>query len=208
MASRVRRDRADIRHLLLEAAIAEFAENGFEGASTISIANRADAHQPQINYHFASKAELWRAAMDHLFAQLDEDLGQFDRDADPARNFALFLRRFVEFCAERPQLNQIMVQEATAASERLDWLVDRHIRPRYSGLVALWTQLQELGVAAPIDVRLFHHVLMGAVSLPYTVRLELELLTGADPSDPALIDAHIDGLVATLLPGLGDSMTS
>lgn len=49
---------------------------------------------------------------------------------------------------------------------------------------------------------------MGAVSLPYTVRLELELLTGADPSDPALIDAHIDGLVATLLPGLGDSMTS
>ncbi|MXW62372.1 MAG: DUF1956 domain-containing protein [Acidimicrobiaceae bacterium] len=208
MASRVRRDRADIRRLLLEAAIAEFAENGFEGASTISIANRADAHQPQINYHFASKAELWRAAMDHLFAQLDEDLGQFDRDADPAQNFALFLRRFVEYCAERPQLNQIMVQEATAASERLDWLVDRHIRPRYSGLVALWTQLQELGVAAPIDVRLFHHVLMGAVSLPYTVRLELELLTGADPSDPALIDAHIDGLVATLLPGLGNSMTS
>ncbi len=208
MASRLRRDRADIRDLLLEAAIAEFAENGFEGASTISIAKRADAHQPQINYHFSSKAELWRAAMDHLFSQLDGALGYFDPDADPARNFALFLRRFVEFCAERPQLNQIMVKEATAVSERLEWLVDRHIRPRYLTLAAQWTQLQDLGVAAPIDVRLFHHVLMGAVSLPYTVRLELELLTDADPSDPALIDAHVDGLVATLLPGLRDSMTS
>ena len=143
---------------------------------------------PQINYHFSSKAELWRAAMDHLFSELDEGLGDFDSAVDPAANFALFLRRFVEFCAARPQLNQIMVLEATGLSDRLEWLVDTHVRPRYLMLAALWTQLQDLGVAAPIDVRLFHHVLMGAVCLPYAVRVEMMLLNGTDPSDPSLID--------------------
>jgi len=31
---------------------------------------------------------------------------------------------------------------------------------------------------------------------------EVRLLTGRDPDDPKWIDAHADGLVAILLPGL------
>ena len=48
----------------------EFGAKGFDGASTRAIARRIGAHQPQINYHFASKEALWTAAVDHLFAEL------------------------------------------------------------------------------------------------------------------------------------------
>src|SRR5512143_2465459 len=64
---KVRRTRAvrdDIRERLLEAALAEFGAKGFAGASTHAIARRIGAHQPQINYLFASKEALWSAAVD------------------------------------------------------------------------------------------------------------------------------------------------
>jgi len=56
---RRRQARADAtRTALLDAALVEFAANGFEGASTRTIAERAGTHQPQINYHFDSKEAL------------------------------------------------------------------------------------------------------------------------------------------------------
>ena len=55
---RVRRDRKNLRARLLDAALIEFGAKGFAGASTRAIARRVDTHQPQINYHFASKRAL------------------------------------------------------------------------------------------------------------------------------------------------------
>src|ERR1700675_235292 len=69
---RLRRTRTDIREALLESALVEFGAKGFDGASTRAIASRVEAHQPQINYHFESKAALWRASVDHLFGLLRE----------------------------------------------------------------------------------------------------------------------------------------
>jgi len=45
-------------------------------------------------------------------------------------------------------------------------------------------------------------MLIGAASLPYVNASEVRLLTGRDPKSPSWIDAHADGLVAILLPGL------
>src|SRR6202162_5686065 len=71
---RLRRVRTDIREALLESALVEFGAKGFDGASTRAIARRVEAHQPQINYHFESKAALWTAAVDYLFGLLGEAL--------------------------------------------------------------------------------------------------------------------------------------
>src|ERR1700733_9673959 len=72
--ARLRRTRTDIREALLESALVEFGAKGFDGASTRAIARAVEAHQPQINYHFESKAALWTAAVDYLFALLGEAL--------------------------------------------------------------------------------------------------------------------------------------
>ena len=198
---RPRRDRDNIRELLLDAAIVEFGQKGFEAASTTSIAARADAHQPQINYHFSSKADLWRAAVDRLFTQLDEALAGMDPRAEPAAALAEMVRRMVLFVSRNPQLSQIMVQEAMDPSDRLAWIVETYVRPRYEALHALWDRLRDLGIAAPIDPRLFHYVFLGATSLPFTNHAEAVMLLGADPCDDDLIEAHVKGIVAMLLPG-------
>src|SRR5829696_2421348 len=87
--ARPRRSRDDIREQLLESALVEFGAKGFDGASTRAIARRIDAHQPQINYHFASKEALWAAAVDHLFGMLGDELAGVPEPAgtdDPAGN--------------------------------------------------------------------------------------------------------------------------
>ena len=204
---RARRARQDIRERLLESALIEFGAKGFDGASTRAIAQRVDAHQPQINYHFASKEALWTAAVDHLFELLAQAmdgvafLGDDDSTDGLADGFADIVRRFVRFAAAHPELNQIMVHEGTAASERLAWMTERHVRPLYDAVRDIWVRLSKAGVAAPIDPAMVHYVLVGAASLPFVNAPEARLLTGAEPTDPAWVEAHADGLVATLLPG-------
>ena len=119
-----------------------------------------------------------------------------------AAAFADGIRRFVRFAAEHPELNQIMVHEGTAASDRLTWLTETHIKPFFNGIRPAWQVLREAGVAAPIDSEILYYVLIGAASLPYVNASEVRLLTGRDPKSPSWIDAHADGLVSILLPGL------
>ena len=109
-----RRTRADLRERLVASAVVEFGRKGFDGASTRAIAQRADAHQPQINYHFASKEALWVAAVDHLFDLLRADVGglppldgSLDTDA-LAAVAADRIRGFVRFAAAHPELNASM----------------------------------------------------------------------------------------------------
>src|ERR1700744_120055 len=151
---RLRRARTDIRQALLESALVEFGAKGFDGASTRAIASRVQAHQPQINYHFETKTALWMAAVDHLFGLLRE---AFDgvipttftgvEVAALAAAFADGIRRFVAFAAEHPELNQIMVHEGTAESDRLKWMTETHVKPFFDGIRPAWRGLCETGVA-------------------------------------------------------------
>lgn len=206
---RVRRDRADLRAQLIEAALGEFAAHGFVGASTRTIAQSVGAHQPQINYHFESKDALWRAAIDHLFVAMHEALALSQLRAAAAADagslateFAAMLRRLVGFVAHHPELNRIMVHEATSPGPRLDWLTEQHVRPYFDAVRPLWRKLVKAGIAAPIDDRLIHYVLIGASSLLFVNAHEFNALVGELPTSKRWIKRHADGLVGMLLPGM------
>lgn len=178
----------------------EFGAHGFDGASTVAIAKRADAHQPQINYHFSSKLELWRAAISQLFDELARAVSELPVNDDPVEQFVVGLRRYVQFCADRPELNQIIMQESTDPTDRLMWIVDTHVQPRRQQLMATWTELRELGVAAPIDEALIYHVLVAVCSAPFVAQ-GLEIIIGG--SQQELVESHTTAVLALLLPGYG-----
>jgi TetR/AcrR family transcriptional regulator len=206
---RHRRPRADIREELLKSALVEFGAKGFDGASTRAIAGRIQAHQPQINYHFESKAALWTAAVDYIFGLMGKVLwGVLPANAgdvevpELAAAFAEGIRRFVGFAAEHPELNQIIVIEGTTATDRSMWMTQTYVKPFFDGIGPAWQVLRNAGIAAPIDHEILYYVLIGGASLPYVNAPEVRLLTGRNPHDPKWIEAHADGLVAILLPGL------
>lgn len=199
---RTRRNRGSeiVRSALINAAINEFAAHGFEGASTRRIAEAADAHQSQIKYHFDTKDDLWKRCIEVLLDELDAAiLDSFDPSSTDSRAvFEATIRGLVHFAARRPELNRIMIHEATNASDRLNWLVDTRLRDRHAALTVSWSELVADGVVAPIDVDVVYHTVIGAASLLYVNAPEAQLL-GIDTSAPSLVDRHADALVSMFL---------
>jgi AcrR family transcriptional regulator len=187
---------------LLDAALLEFATHGFDGASTREVARKAGWHQPQINYHFASKEALWKAAVDKLFAELTVETEELFSapPADLPGAFAKGIRSFVAFSARRPELFRIMSLESTADSDRLDWIVERHIRPRFEITCAAWERLRATGAGADIDGVTAYQLIVGFGSVPFANAPALQRLTGADATTPQRAAKHAEALIALLLP--------
>jgi AcrR family transcriptional regulator len=84
---------------ILEAAIAEFAQYGYDGARLARIAQAAGVHTAQVHYYFGSKKALYEAVQKHLqpaeTAHITDVLLQIDRPL-PER-IQLFYERFGKF---------------------------------------------------------------------------------------------------------------
>jgi len=197
-----RRDLSDVTQAsLLDAAIHEFAAHGFDGASTRAIATRAGVHQPQINYHFASKLDLWRAAVALLFDELEGESTARRKGARGQRaTLEAAIRAFVHHAAHRPELNRIMVHESGVPSERLDWLVATYVQDRFDAVVALWEPLRRRGEVIDVDSVTAFYLILGGGTLLYTNSPEARLIAGTDPTEPARIEAHASALAAMLIP--------
>jgi len=70
------------RDEVLDAAMVEFADHGFEGASTEAIARRAGISQPYLFRLFGTKKELFKATVSRCFR---ETLEMFQRAAEGKR---------------------------------------------------------------------------------------------------------------------------
>jgi TetR/AcrR family transcriptional regulator len=189
------------RTRLLDAALIEFSRNGFEAASTRTIAKLAQCHQPQINYHFASKEALWEATVSRLFTELETEVAFMDRIDDPGDRFEHMIRRFVVFAARRPELNRIMVAESMNDGPRLHWLVDNYARTAYDRVLTTWREVRASGAGVAIDERLVYHLFIGAASLLWANAPEAKLLDASlVASDESVLQAHADAMVSFFLP--------
>jgi len=203
VVERRRRSADGTRTRILDAAIDEFADRSFDGASTRSIAARAGVTQPLLNYHFRTKDELWRSAVDRLFATLTTALGdRLDglRGADDITVTRLLVREFVEFSARNPQLHRIMTGECKTDGPRMDYLVDQFIAPLYELTTERFARLVDAGVMPPVAPAHLYYLLTGAGPTMFVLGPECRRLTGLDPTDDDVIAAHADA-VCTLLFG-------
>jgi AcrR family transcriptional regulator len=69
----------DTSRRILEAALALFAAEGFDSASTRAIAEQAEVNLPAIQYYFGSKEGLYRAAIAHIGEQATQAIGPIAR---------------------------------------------------------------------------------------------------------------------------------
>ena len=198
--TRIRRPSEHITRDLLDAAATEFAAHGFGGASTRRIAERAGAHQPQINYHFTSKEQLWRETVDHLFALMDAALPAFDAGPGAGAAFEAVLRSFIRFSAEHPELDRIINLEATAPSSRVDWLVETHLRPRFDAVSVGWAGLRRAGLGADLTAEEVWEIITGFGAMHFANAPLLTRLGIHGGDGQAEVDAHAERILAILLP--------
>jgi len=189
------------RERILAAALDLFSERGFDGASTREIAARAGVTQPLLNYHFSAKDELWRAAVGGLFGALTRALADRAaglRGVDEPAAARLLVREFVTFSARHPQLHRIITQECKVDGPRMDWLVERHIRPLYEAATAQIARLAEQGHVPPIPPAHLYYILTGAGPTMFVLAPECRRLAGLDPIADEVVEAHADAVCLLL----------
>jgi TetR/AcrR family transcriptional regulator len=198
MATRTEQ-REETRARIVDAAVAAFAEQGFEASSTRDIAARAGVTQGLVTYHFTSKDDLWRASADQIFGDLGINLPARRRPpaSVPDDGPRAAIMAYVRFAARRPELFHFMVDAGRSNGERMQWLVDTHLAP-------VFAQVSEFARAAFPSTRnkLAPHVyyaLAGAASLFFAVAPECEALTGLDPASNAAIERHAEFIASLFL---------
>jgi len=196
-------DTAPAAERILAAALAEFADRGFEGASTTEIARRAGVTQPLVHYHFASKEALWKAVVTRAFAELGAVFAGMDVPAgDPIEQMKEMFRRYVRFSAAHPEIGRLMAREGARGGSRLQWLVREHVRPLHERVQALLGAAVQAGWAKPLPITSLALIVLPAATYPFIVPALVAEAHGIDVHDPATIDRHADTLAEVLFHGL------
>lgn len=189
---------------LLDAAIQAFSENGFKGTSTRDIADRAGVHHPLITYHFKNKEQLWRAAADRIFREFNISLVKAMAEVpevEPKARAEAFVRTYVHFSRNQPALHKVILQEASYPSDRLDWLIEEHLRPMFDVVHKALTELQRLGIAPPGSAALLFNMIRVSAGGLLALKLEVKGTSGIDLDTDEQADELANMIIRVFFPG-------
>jgi len=143
-SSRPRVPASERREALIQAAVHEFAHGGLHGTPVDRIARRVGIAQPYVFSLFASKRELFLAAIERAFQQVGETFHAAAAAFDPERSepeatvLTAMGKAYVELLSsDRDAL--LLQHQAYAACD--DELIRMRVRGCYAGLVAKVEQL-------------------------------------------------------------------
>ncbi|MEM8608426.1 MAG: TetR/AcrR family transcriptional regulator [Myxococcota bacterium] len=190
------------REKIVHAAVDAFATYGFDGASTRQIAALAGENQGLITYHFSSKENLWKAAVDSVFNNMKRELlerAEVLLDADVRTRLRLWIIFMARYAARHPEQMRLMVQEGKSESPRMQWLVDTHIRGPYELVAPTIREAMEEGLIPEAPVLHYFYIIVGACSLIFSSGPEVRALTGDDPFSEETIEAHAETVANLVL---------
>lgn len=197
------RQRDQTRAQILAAAVHSFARSGFEAASLADIARKAGVKKALVQYHFATKEQLWKDAATRLWTERNNRLAQViagrcgDELSDRMRQGFTAL---VEFTREHPEWLWFMFHEASVKGPRLQWLTDTFLREDYRLGEKFVSLFQEHGVIRQGSTLHILHLISGALTYNLLVAPQTQLVTGIDLASEASIAQQVELLQALLTP--------
>jgi TetR/AcrR family transcriptional regulator len=198
----------ETRAAILNAAIAEFAERGFEGASIRAIADRIGVQHPLITYHYPSKDILWRAAAEHAFTQIRAG---WDISAPEASDLPPLARLREEYTAlfrytvAFPEFHQFMRQEALTNNPRLKWVAETVLAPLLARLIPQIVAAQKQGLLPAVDPILFHYMMVSLTATFSGFGPEMKMTSGLSAEDTKVTEAYWRLVDATVFGGHVDA---
>jgi AcrR family transcriptional regulator len=152
VSTTVRLPAAERRAALLETAIRVFSEGSYRGTTTAEIARAAGISEPILYRHFASKRDLYLAALDHVWGKARESWEEALTSTDNVREaFEAIGRAHVTVRDCKFQMAELWVQALSEAAEdpELRNHLRRHMRSVHDFLAGLIRQGQAQGVLHP-----------------------------------------------------------
>jgi AcrR family transcriptional regulator len=193
---------------ILLAALKGFAAQGYDGMSVRDLNLRLGVSHNLVHRRFGSKEELWRAAVDRWFSELQATLeaaldgdGDGEAGGDPVDVLERFVVAFIEGNALRPELTRLMNVEAATPGPRLDHLFATYVRPVWRRVARLYQDLEGQGRVRPLPAGVLFFLVHGATG-PASHRALADKLGLGRPADPEVAAEHARTVATALLDGL------
>ncbi|HEY8674781.1 MAG TPA: helix-turn-helix domain-containing protein [Candidatus Dormibacteraeota bacterium] len=147
-AARTRLSAEERRGQVVSAAIVEFAQQGYQAASTAAIARRAGISQPYIYALFPSKQDLFIAVHDEVIGRIRRAFAEAaGRGSTPAEKLDRMGEVYAELIADRDALRAQLHTYATG-----DPIIQAHAARCYRDL---YNEVIRLSGAEPVEVSMF-----------------------------------------------------
>lgn len=182
----------ETRTSILDAAIAEFAERGFEGASIRVIADRLGLQHPLITYHYRSKDILWRAAAEHAFAQIRNEWDISAPEGSDLLPLARLRQEYTtlfRYTVAFPEFHRFMRQETLTNNPRLKWVAEAVLAPLLGRLLPQIVAAQKQNLL-PVDPILFHYMMVSLTATLSEFGPEMQVTSGLSSEDPKIVEAY------------------
>jgi AcrR family transcriptional regulator len=164
---------------LLARAFAQFAERGYDATTVRDLARQLGISHNLLNVRFGRKSDLWKAAVEWRLADASRDVEPaFDRDATAQERLVDLIERFCQWAAVHPDIVGICYHEGQRPGWRLDFIVNRFVRPFQARLDRLIEDVRVTRPVSPIATGALLALLVHGVGSYYALKPMQKLLTG------------------------------
>lgn len=201
-----RRDPVASQSDLLQAAISEFAEHGFEGGRVDRIASAAGVNKQLLYYYYGSKSDLYRAALEHVYAEIraaeqELHLG----DLPPTEAMRILVSFSFDYLEKHPAFLSLISDENRMAGRHLkgsDKVAEMH-----SPLIAMIRDTLDRGIAKGVFHDRFDPVnlylsIAGLGFFYFANRSTLAIIFNRDMTSPAQVALRRQHMVDMVLLSL------
>ncbi|MEX0287206.1 MAG: TetR family transcriptional regulator C-terminal domain-containing protein [Paracoccaceae bacterium] len=140
--TRIQRER---REEILEAALQEFSQAGFRGASINQIAKRAGMSTPRLLYHFKDKEALYRALLKSTILLWLGPLQLLTDTDEPVEEICAYIRRKLEMSRKFPRESRLFAGEILMGVPRAHEEVFEPLRTTFDEKITLLSQWMDQG---------------------------------------------------------------
>jgi AcrR family transcriptional regulator len=189
---------------IFQVALKAFATLGYDGVSMRTLNRELGGSHNLLNGRFGSKEALWYATVDWAFAPLAQRiLTAFDPTlTDPLEQVRIFIRTFLEYSADHPELLGLMNIEGRQDTKRLAYLFNTYIEPALKPMQRLLDHLVAEGRIRPVPLSTVHFILTHGAGGPFTLEPLARLFSQMDQRGPASPKEHAELSADFIVRGL------
>lgn len=183
---------AETQAKILEAALREFAEEGYAGARTDHIARAAKVNIALLFYHFKSKDRLYGAVLEKIFADWNAAvMKHLGGSGSPGKKLLDFVSAYFDFVAAapvRPRLvQQEMMRRGRSGSRHIRTLAQKYIQPVHRRMRKVIQQGIRAGELQRLDAEHAAYSITAVINSYFANSPLITILSGRDPLAPAVI---------------------
>lgn len=139
---------AERRQAIVDTALRVFSEGSYRGTTTAEIAREAGVSEPILYRHFASKRDLYLAAIDEAWNRLRTSWEDAMANEPPNAWIGIMAKSYVCLRDAKPIVSDLWMQAVVEAGddEEVRKFLKRHMREVHSFMANVIRRSQEAGV--------------------------------------------------------------